>query len=468
MFIYCWFLLLSRKGVVLVSCFYKRLLGSGFVFVSIVYLFVVALYLFKQFSSPLMYYIDGPYYCVQVKHILLYGVPRYPDPPFSFYYLTVFSMVFGDVFTGVKIGSTLFILAGLYPLYYLVKGITRDRYTGYSIVLLYAFSPVLLRIGLDFIKNAMGLTILYVTLLLLYKSISIHRSRYLFCTVLGILLVGLTHVLDYAVLLLILTILLAIYIASYTLYREKIPLELVIAYVFSLAFLAIGFISISVMGGDPYKGVSLVREIIGGETSLDPRLFGIALYPLIASIISIYILYSRGFLRSLGGRILFSYSLSILILSIPLYPRSYYIRFLFQSQAMVPLALAPVIASIRDNTVKLCTTALLLALLLPMFIHHYIEAKPSIPLEEYREIKELVGMIREDQVIVVRDPRLRYWIETTTFNVVPRVEDVETGKQPVIVFDKPPPKPLPPIARPYYIGEYIRAYILPPKPPTPS
>lgn len=113
----------------------------------------LTIYLIKQFSTPLLYYIDGPYYYVQVKSILLYGIPRYPDPPLVFYLLTIASILFGSIMSGVKIGSSMLIMLGVYPLYYLIRETTGRRLPGYTGSILYVLSPSLLRMGLDFIKK---------------------------------------------------------------------------------------------------------------------------------------------------------------------------------------------------------------------------------------------------------------------------------------------------------------------------
>ncbi len=66
--------------------------------VTLVSITSLTLYVIKQFSSPLLYGIDGPYYYIQISSILNSGVPKYPDPPLSFYILTAFSIILGDIY----------------------------------------------------------------------------------------------------------------------------------------------------------------------------------------------------------------------------------------------------------------------------------------------------------------------------------------------------------------------------------
>jgi len=72
---------------------------------TVVFLASLAIYLAKEFSTPLLYGIDGPYYYIQVSHLLTEGFLKYSDPPLSFYILAAFSVMLKDVVSGVKVGS---------------------------------------------------------------------------------------------------------------------------------------------------------------------------------------------------------------------------------------------------------------------------------------------------------------------------------------------------------------------------
>ena len=153
----------------------KRLAEVGI----ITLIFITAFYVYevKEFSIPLLFGIDGPYYYVQVSSLLNSGSLKYPDPPLAFYILAFFSIIFNDIFIGVKVGSIFIVLLALYTIYYLVKEIT-NPIGGLVACLFYAFSPALVRMSFDLIKNAMGLTFLSFTLLFLYFTINRKKMMY--------------------------------------------------------------------------------------------------------------------------------------------------------------------------------------------------------------------------------------------------------------------------------------------------
>ncbi len=435
-------------------------LDRGLLAVSLVFVISVVVYLFKQFSTPLLFYIDGPYYYVQVRSILEQGCLRYADPPLTFYILTFFSIVFRDIVVGVKVGSTILILLGVYPLYYLIRDLTGSRVAGYASSILYALSPTLLRISLDFIKNSIGLTFLFFTILFIYKSIRYNSMKYSILATAFIILTGLTHILDFGVVLFIVVAITVIHLLR----EHRVPKTLILPISTCIILVILGFTYYSLMGGDPYKGVSLASKIVHLNIDIEPRILGLTIYPLIMSIIGITISFTK-ILDILSRRLLIIISITMLILSLPIYPRDYQVRFVFEVSTLTPIIAGIVIGLIHKASTQVLVTIMIASMLIPSFTHQLLEAQPSISIEEYNEIKELVRKIPENTVLVVPATPLRYWVETVTFNVVKKIEDVPTGKQPVLVFNQiHRRRPPPPIARPIYIGKYIQAYILPPKP----
>ncbi len=82
------------------------------------------MYMLKEFTTPLLYGIDGPYYYIQVSSILMNGHLKYLDPPLSFYILTAYSVLLNDIFAGIKVGTVITTLLATYAIYYLVRYIT--------------------------------------------------------------------------------------------------------------------------------------------------------------------------------------------------------------------------------------------------------------------------------------------------------------------------------------------------------
>jgi len=123
---------------------------------TIVFLASLAIYLAKEFTTPLLYGIDGPYYYIQVSHLLTEGFLKYSDPPLSFYILAAFSVMLKDVVSGVKVGSAFITLLTVYPIFFLVKYITKSRISAFLSALTFSLSPLLVRMCFDLIKNSMG------------------------------------------------------------------------------------------------------------------------------------------------------------------------------------------------------------------------------------------------------------------------------------------------------------------------
>ncbi|MFX1535107.1 MAG: hypothetical protein ACFFDI_12855 [Promethearchaeota archaeon] len=63
--------------------------------------------MFALSQYPISYGPDGPYYDIQVRHILRTGFPDSNDPPLVYYYLIPFVLLIGDSYIGVKIGMSL-------------------------------------------------------------------------------------------------------------------------------------------------------------------------------------------------------------------------------------------------------------------------------------------------------------------------------------------------------------------------
>lgn len=71
-------------------------------------------------SSSLHHYstvLMDPYYYIQVKNIPTTEWLKYVDSPLAFYILGFFSVVFGDIFVGVKISSTIVVLLTSFIVY---------------------------------------------------------------------------------------------------------------------------------------------------------------------------------------------------------------------------------------------------------------------------------------------------------------------------------------------------------------
>ena len=73
--------------------------------------------------------VDGPYYLIQIKSILTTGSLVYGAPPLTFYLLSIFSFLSGDVTSGLKVGVSFFCALSTIPAYFLTALLFLAIYT---------------------------------------------------------------------------------------------------------------------------------------------------------------------------------------------------------------------------------------------------------------------------------------------------------------------------------------------------
>ena len=110
-----------------------------FSLVSSVYLLGFVFYLWIFLRNQLVPMIDGPYYLIQVRSLLSMGVLVYGDPPLTFYLLSLFSVLLGDIGLGVKVGAAFFSALSTIPAYFLMKRVGKSVLAGLIAMLLVVF-----------------------------------------------------------------------------------------------------------------------------------------------------------------------------------------------------------------------------------------------------------------------------------------------------------------------------------------
>lgn len=414
-------------------------------------------YLFKALSSPLVFGIDGPYYVLQVEYLLGHGCLKYLDPPLAFYVLAGFSVLIGDVFLGVKVGSLIVFLLASIPLFFLVRRLS-GSIGGLVAVLSYVFSSYLVRLGFDFLKNAMGLLFLSLFFYMVLRGLGEDDLRYSIGASLLLIVTGLTHILDFGVGYGFALLLLVFNIVS----RNRGGIKhLLLPVATSTLLLVAGFTVYTVMGGDPYKALNLLR-LMGEETSnitLTPWELAKTVTPLILGVTGIILSFR---LNGVEKQVVLAVSIILIVLNTPLIPLQYLWRFNLMTAILAPIILGVLVGLVRDKTIAVAASLVIIGLLLPQFIVQLQAVHPSIPEPEYGELRKLVENLPANTLIIAPDTRLRYWIETLYENVAKKPPGPTPYPQ-LIVFDKNPStrKPwIPPHARKYYSGEYIEAYII--------
>jgi len=178
--------------------FYRR-----YVIPSILFSTSLLFYCFYLFREPLVYGIDGPYYLVQLLYIDNYGSIYYGDPPLTFYILYIFYRLLGDPTLTVKTGIMLFTSLTVIPLYLYFYDNTGRVDTGLSASVVYLFSPHIVRLMGDFVKNTFGLFFLACYIYFFTKAYS--SRSYRLHTVLALIFMALTflsHILAFGILVL--------------------------------------------------------------------------------------------------------------------------------------------------------------------------------------------------------------------------------------------------------------------------
>ncbi len=418
----------------------------------------------------MLYGIDGPYYYVQVKHLLTQGRLKYLDPPLAFYVLAGFSLLLGDITLGVKLGSLAVILLSVFPVYYLVKSLTGSRTAGYVSAVLLVLSGELLRMSFDLIKNAMGLTPLLFTLYLLYKSLKDRKMLVSVFSSLTLLLTGLTHILDFGVLLFILLLTFVFCLFSR---KDKFKLvkPLIAPFLTGMGLLAAGFSVAWLMGGDPFKGVSLLNRIVTRGITEVPLYF---LHPMLtftqAFIVVCAAVLAIPKLDKAGRLIASSVAIAAFTLNLPFIPQNFLWRFQLMNALFTPLLLGLVVGVVKGLNGKIATALIMLGFILPGTVHHALRAGPSIPPGEYEELKQVIARLPPDGYAWVPDVRLKYWVETLTDRAVKKPEDLEEPAPLMLIVDKRsiakrriPFRP-PPASIQVYSGRYLEAYLVKPPP----
>lgn len=131
---------------------------------SIVFLLSIGLifhFLVLMKVPHMSYGIDGPYYDLQVISILETGFPYQFDPPFVFYYQTLWVLILGDITIGIKVG--MIILAALVAPSALLffKEISGSFAVSWIAGFLLIFDPMMLSLDNGFYKNLAGIPLMF-------------------------------------------------------------------------------------------------------------------------------------------------------------------------------------------------------------------------------------------------------------------------------------------------------------------
>jgi len=422
------------------------------------------IYLYKKFSNPLLFGIDGPYYYIQVKSILSTGYIKYPDPPLAFYILTLFSLVSDNIIFGIKIGSISVMLLSMFIIYFLVRNVYGEL-AGYGASFLYVFSPYLARLSVDFLKNSMGLLFLISTVFFYHRSIKNRNINDAIISSIFLSLTGLTYILDFGTAFIIILI---FFILSFN--KEELK-YLLFPLLIGFILIVLGFLYNPVMGGDTSRILLLINDILYMRIRSFNIFYSIfILFPVILGI-SGFILASKSKLKY-DRNLLLAFSILLILFNIPIYPYSHLFRLNLMTAILAPFVIGSLISSPKDSLYGIIVILILSSIFIPQFNIQMVNARPSISLEEYNEIKYLISILPNNTSYIVPDVRLKYWVETFGVKVFRKPYKISTSSNVVFIVEVLPNiygfplkhnKPIfrpPPNSKLIFKGRFIEAYII--------
>ena len=424
----------------------------------------LAAYLLLLLRCPLLPGIDGPYYAVQVSHVLRHGCLKYPDPPLAFCAMAALAALLGDTFLAVKVTASVLAALSVIPAYYLMREVTDSRATAALSSLAYSLSFYVLRMLGDFMKNAAGLLWLNLGLWAVLKGLEgelrLRTAATLYAS--ALLLSALTHILDFWTLLAYASLASLIYLATGPQSTRSLRMTGIVLGVGGAVTAAL-FLAPWLTGGDIMKVRSLLAELSAPSGAVHPArppptpvsAARVAAPVLLAPLAA---LAARGLRSPARSSIVLASSAMALLLNLaPLSPQ---LLFRLNLMSCVPLALmlsalaARLAPSERWATATLLVTLAVLAHL--SVVGGYVP-RPSIPPPAYEELKLVVS--KASDAVWLASPRLRYWLETLTDDVVQHPWEAPPGVRVLLLVDRRSPPP-PPWARLVYAGSFFRVYEL--------
>lgn len=389
--------------------------------VALIFLSGFSFYLYILTRHPLIYGIDGPYYLIQVEHLLKAGSLKHGDPPLAFFIFAFFTGIFnGDATLGIRVGLALVSALSSIPAYFYVKKISNSQLCGYVAMVMCLFAAPHVRLMNDLLKNAVGVLFLlcFVYYLHLVAVEEQQSKKNLALAAVFLVLTGATHVLDFGIALLFLaiyTVAGVFFLKNWKRIVKNAAVLLVIVGVFAAGALA-AFPSLFT---DFFKGVSFLQDLFSEETGeVPPALFlfdpagGTLILPvlLVGAFLAFYE-WKKGNERE---TLAVATATTIgAVLAFPLIPPEWLWRFLLME--FIPMTVIFGFAFSKIN--KRTPLAVFLLLCVFPLILQGIGASgrmhPVIGEEEYQQLKVISSYVPSNSVIVV-DFRYGYWVEYLT------------------------------------------------------
>ncbi len=400
---------------------------------------------------PIVYGIDGPYYLIQLRHILLEGVMKYPDPPLTYYLLLPFYLLSENGNLGLKVAVAFY--GGLTSLILYLSFRKMGELSGLTAALTFIISPYTLRLANDFLKNYVSLLFIASFIYVIVKEKD--GRRVIIFSSLSAIAAALSHVLTYGVLALLSTFILAFSLIRserskamiYGAAAASITSFLLLAAALAAAPQIVGYDTNKLLSflENPFgKGMPVLRMQVNFLPSILIGLAGV-----------LYCLLRRGKFSA----IVMASGPLLILLNLPLISGSWLFRFSLMSSILIPPIMAIIVGEVRSR-VKATAFLLLVGLMTMITVPTIRLLRPSISLQEYSELQAISDRLPIGSSILVPNTRLRYWVEALheeSYQILekPPSPSERLNSLYIIVEKRPPILRLPPRAEVIYEGKYL-------------
>jgi len=399
---------------------------------------------------PIMYGIDGPYYLIQMRHLLGDGSLKYPDPPLTYYMLAPFYLLFSDKNVGLKVAVAFY--GGLISLILFMAFRRFCDLSGLTASLTFTLSPFTLRLAEDFIKNYVSLIFpaIFIYVLLNVRDL---RRAVVYSSIVA-LASALSHVLTFGVLALLSLIVFILSLIGRG--DDLIKYASASAAITSMIILAISLsIFPQVTGYDSFKLLSFLNQPFGDGGGLTFRRID-SIGSMLIGLAGITYGLTHG--SKLESLIPITSGISLILLNLPIIGRSWLFRFNLMGSILVPLIIASMMDGVKESSRPAMLTAII-GLMFMVMLPTIFALRPSITMNDYLELQRIVDYVPPGSTIVVPDTRLRYWVEALheeTYEIVRRPPHPPPQNLYLIVGRHHRPKGLPPRSKLIFEGDYIR------------
>lgn len=392
-------------------------------------------------KNQLLPMIDGPYYLIQVRSLLTTRGLVYGDPPLTFYLLSLFSVLLGNITLGVKVGASFFCALSTIPAYFLMKKIGKSILAGLIAMLLVVFSAPYIRMLTDFMKNAVGICWLFAFMYYLHDlAFTGIRKSSLALAAFFLVLTGLTHILDFGIALIFLVfyiIMVLIFNVNRLSFLKAVG---IIALVIS-AFVFIASTFFSFLFSDFTKVLSFFQDLTaprgsevptptppspGPTPGPQPPGAPMNIFSVVGGWSAILLILSVGTILSLyvwkkkEKEALLPLSVTTIvgfIMCFPLIPSEWLSR--FQLMIVVPTAIILSYGISKmwnlNNANSKFIAMVLLVICLSFFVAQSVSITtiihPTISDAGYLDLVNMKNQIPSDSIIAVSDYGIRYWVE---------------------------------------------------------